>query len=71
MKARAQDQSAVRAGPGDRAKCEGPRNAARSFTCDLPEDQAFTVSFSAFAMVTLTTLSAGLVIISWVCGLRT
>ena len=34
-------------------------------------DQAFTLSFSAFATVTLTCLSAGLVIISWVCGLRT
>ena len=34
-------------------------------------DQALTLSFSAFAMVTFTTLSAGLVIISWVCGLRT
>lgn len=29
-------------------------------------DQAFTLSFSALAIVTLTTLSAGLVIISWV-----
>ena len=32
---------------------------------------SFTLSFSALATVTLTCLSAGLVIISWVCGLRT
>lgn len=49
----------------DRALLRGPSLASR------PEDQAFTLSFSAFAMVTLTTLSAGFVIISWVCGLRT
>ncbi len=34
-------------------------------------DQALTLSFSALATVTLTCLSAGFVIISWVCGLRT
>lgn len=34
-------------------------------------DQPFTASFSAFAMVTFTALSAGLVMVSPVAGLRT
>ena len=49
----------------DRAGLRGP------LIGDHAPDQAFTLSFSALAMVILTTLSAGLVIISCVCGLRT
>ncbi len=60
----------------DRGPDRGPetREAAqvmRGPLCGESRDQAFTLSFSALAMVTLTTLSAGFVIISWVCGLRT
>ena len=41
------------------------------FWMRMPGNQAFTLSLSALAMVILTTLSAGLVIISCVWGLRT
>ncbi len=72
MRGRAQGAAGGFGGKSGGRQMKQGRAVMRGPSCRTSaRDQAFTLSLSALAMVTLTTLSAGLVIISWVCGLRT